>query len=51
MTTFGLSGGSEVKVLSSEVKVLRVKRSSRTADHFEKLVFVNGNMHLLKVKD
>jgi hypothetical protein len=28
------------------VKVL--KRSSLTADHFEKLVFVKGNMHLLK---
>lgn len=38
------------RLLSIGSDILSPKRSSLTADNFEKLVFVKGNLHLLKGK-
>ena len=42
---------AEEKILSSAGDILRAKRSSLTASHFEELVFVRGNMELLGFKE
>jgi hypothetical protein len=42
------SSAAVERLFSFGSDILRAKRSSLTADNFEKLVFVKGNMHLLK---
>ncbi|XP_076044807.1 uncharacterized protein LOC143027406 [Oratosquilla oratoria] len=44
------SSAAVERLFSMGSDILRPKRSSLTADNFEKLVFVKGNMHLLKRK-
>ncbi len=44
------SSATVERLFSLGSDALRPKRSSLTDDNFEKLVFVNGNMHLLKGK-
>jgi len=42
------SSAAVEKLFSFGSDILRAKRSSMTADNFEKLAFLKGNMHLLK---
>ena len=42
------SSAAVERLFSFGSDILRPKRSSLTADNFETLVFVKGNMHLLK---
>jgi hypothetical protein len=42
------SSAAVERLFSFGSDILRAKRSSLTADNFEKLVFLKGNMHLLK---
>jgi regulator of RNase E activity RraB len=44
------SSAAVERLFSIGSDILRPKRSSLTADNFEKLVFVKGNLHLLKGK-